>query len=295
MWRGALLILTLLSMPGTATAQEWPVTDPEVQPLFPPLPAARPAALSFDAPQICALISDAAARHGLPEPFFARLIWKESRFDTHALSPVGAQGVAQFMPATARIRGLADPWDPRQAIPASASFLADLKAQFGNWGLAAAAYNGGPHRVSRWLARQLRALPYETQNYVLSITSRPVEWFRTPGREVEPNPLEKDKPFVEACASLPVMATRADPVARAPWGVQVAAGISRRAAQRAFNRAHGQLSSVIGGQGAIIVRSRKVSGRRLYSARVGADSRASARKLCGKIRRAGGNCVIRRN
>jgi len=52
--------------------------------------------------------------------FFARLIWKESRFDIKAVSPAGAQGVAQFMPATAKRRGLADPFDPEQAIPASA-------------------------------------------------------------------------------------------------------------------------------------------------------------------------------
>ena len=88
---------------------------------------------------ICRLIEAAAEKFGLPKPFFARLIWKESRFDIKAVSPVGAQGVAQFMPATAKIRGLADPFDPEQAIPASASYLAELKAAYGNFGLAAAA------------------------------------------------------------------------------------------------------------------------------------------------------------
>ena len=248
------------------------------------------------AAQICTLIASAAEQHGLPPEFFARLIWKESRFDIRALSPVGAQGIAQFMPATARIRGLADPWDPRQAIPASAHFLADLRAQFGNFGLAAAAYNGGPHRVERWLAKGGR-LPGETVDYVHSITHRPVEWFRQKGREVEHKPLEENTSFLEACARLPVIATRAmaSANASAPWGVQIAAGISRRAARRAFNRARSRLSSVIGGRGAIIVRSRKVGGRRLYSARVGAPSRAEARQLCGRIKRIGGNCVVRRN
>lgn len=285
-----LAVLAILLAPGPGQSQEWPV-----EPLVSPIPVARPASLTFDAARICTLISDAAGSHGLPEDFFARLIWKESRFDIRALSPVGAQGVAQFMPATAKARGLKDPWDPRQAIPASASFLADLKTAFGNWGLAAAGYNGGPHRVERWLAGTRRSLPYETQDYVLSITGRPVEWFRKQGREVEPRPLEKGKPFDESCARLPVMATRATPVAGAPWGVQVAAGISRRAAARAFSRARARLSSVIGGRSPIIVRSRKVSGRRLYSARVGAASRGEARQLCSRIRRAGGSCVVRRN
>jgi soluble lytic murein transglycosylase-like protein len=78
---------------------------------------------------------------------------------------VGAQGIAQFMPGTAQERGLADPFDPEQAIPAAASLLRDLSQRFGNLGLAAAAYNGGPNRVSAWLAGN-GSLPAETQDYV---------------------------------------------------------------------------------------------------------------------------------
>ncbi|MEM9370297.1 MAG: lytic transglycosylase domain-containing protein, partial [Pseudomonadota bacterium] len=112
--------------------------------------AAYIAANRWEVDRICDTIKSAADRNGLPRPFFARLIWKESRFDIKAVSPVGAQGIAQFMPATAKERGLANPFDPAQAIPASAHYLADLKEAFGNWGLAAAAYNGGPDRVSRF-------------------------------------------------------------------------------------------------------------------------------------------------
>ncbi|MEM1163882.1 MAG: lytic transglycosylase domain-containing protein [Pseudomonadota bacterium] len=264
----------------------------------PPVPKERPADLNTRIDYICDLIGAASTKYNLPPSFFARLIWKESRFDEKAISPVGAQGIAQFMPQTARIRGLNDPWDPAQAIPASAHFLSDLRERLGNLGLAAAGYNGGPDRVARWLAKGGR-LPGETIDYVQSITFRPVEWFREKGREVEPRPLEKDKTFAEACRRLPVIHTRAmgavAGAARAPWGVQVAAGISRRAALNAFKRARRKLSRVIGGRGAIIVRSRKVGGRRVYSARVGASSRTSARKLCARIRRAGGACVVRRN
>lgn len=261
----------------------------------PPVPVSRPVIQNPGTTRICTLIADAAEQHGLPPEFFARLIWKESRFDVKAISPVGAQGIAQFMPGTARIRGLEDPWDPAQAIPASAHFLADLKARFGNFGLAAAGYNGGPDRVARWLVNGGR-LPTETINYVSSITFRPVEWFREENRRVEHRPLEKGKTFMEGCVRLPIIATRAMGVARAaPWGVQIAAGITRNAAMRAFRRARSQYSAVIGGRGAIIVRSRKVAGRRLYSARVGAPSRDAARRLCAKIRSRGGNCVVRRN
>lgn len=262
-----------------------------------PYPTPRPPhMLAADAPQrICTLIRASADRHGLPPEFFARLIWKESRFDVKALSPVGAQGIAQFMPGTARERGLADPYDPEQAIPASARFLADLRAEFGNWGLAAAGYNGGPNRVARWLASGGQ-LPGETVDYVQSITFRPVEWFRKSGREVERRPLEKGLSFAEACRRLPVIATRAMGVAtRSPWGAQVAAGTSRGAAARAFQRARARAGRAFGGRGAIYVRSRKVGGRRLWTARLGAGSRGEAANICNAVKRAGGYCVVRRN
>ena len=100
---------------------------------------------------LCRAIEVAAEENGLPVGFFTRLIWKESRFRSDAISPKGAQGIAQFMPGTAEERGLADPFDLETALPASARYLSDLKIRFGNLGLAAAAYNAGANRISDWL------------------------------------------------------------------------------------------------------------------------------------------------
>src|SRR4029079_4482773 len=97
------------------------------------------------------MIEGAARSHNLPVDFFTRLIWQESSFRPGVSSRAGAQGVAQFMPGTARDRGLGDPCDPEQASPKSAELLSELRARFGNLGLAAAAYNGGPARVESWL------------------------------------------------------------------------------------------------------------------------------------------------
>ena len=82
------------------------------------------------------------------------------------------------MPRTAGERGLLDPFDPEQAIPEAARFLSDLKTKFGNLGLAAAAYNGGPNRVSAWLAGT-SDLRQETRDYVRYITGRAVEEWAT--------------------------------------------------------------------------------------------------------------------
>ena len=106
---------------------------------------------------LCGIVESSAKAEGLPVGFFTRLIWRESAFRPNAVSPAGAQGVAQFMPGTASERGLADPFDPASAIPASAKLLAELELRFGNLGLAAAAYNAGRNRGRQLARRQRRA------------------------------------------------------------------------------------------------------------------------------------------
>src|SRR5262249_26567358 len=125
-------------------------------------------------------VGGTGAEGGLPAGFLARLLWTESGFRSAATSPAGAAGVAQFMPGTAAARGLADPRDPLTAIPAAARLLIELDRQFGNLGLAAAAYNAGSARVANWLQGGA-GLPAETRLYVLAITGRPVEEWGTIG------------------------------------------------------------------------------------------------------------------
>src|SRR3954467_6103983 len=125
---------------------------------------AQPSATETLDQALCRLIESSARSEGLPAGFFTRVIWRESSFRTDVTSRAGAQGVAQFMPGTAAERGLANPFDPEQAIPESARLLSDLRQRFGNLGLAAAAYNGGPTRVASWLAGRDEVRP-ETRQY----------------------------------------------------------------------------------------------------------------------------------
>lgn len=246
---------------------------------------------------VCDLIAANAALGGMPPDFLARLIFKESRFDGGAVSPVGAQGIAQFMPYTARERGLADPFDITEAIRHSALYLRDLKAELGNWGLAAAAYNGGINRVKRWRVVG-GSLPFETEDYVLSITARPADWFLEDGREIELQPLDDAKPFAEACRDLPMMKARTVSVASAPmqpWGVQVAGHFNQSVALKAYRRVQGRFSSVLGGRDPIVLRDRASRGRRIYAVRIGAQTRGEADALCTRLRGAGGNCAVFRN
>jgi Transglycosylase SLT domain len=120
-------------------------------------------------PDVCTTLVAAARDNQLPPAFLARLIWQESGFDPQSVSHAGAIGIAQFMPQTAKEIGLNDPYDPAEALPASARLLSKLNREFGNLGLAAAAYNAGSGRIRDWLSNR-QSLPRETQNYVRIIT-----------------------------------------------------------------------------------------------------------------------------
>lgn len=138
-----------------------------------------------NAPQVplndlCNAVLTSAEDNDLPVAFFANLIWQESGLRDNIVSSKGALGIAQFMPEVALEFGLANPFDPLQALPASARLLRELRDQFGNVGFAAAAYNAGAGRVNEWLNRG-RTLPRETRDYVLNITGRSVEqWQKAP-------------------------------------------------------------------------------------------------------------------
>jgi len=129
---------------------------------------------SESADPICEAVKAAAEENDIPIGFLARLLWQESRFRAEEVSSAGAQGIAQFMPQTAVEMGLSNPFDPLQAIPVAARFLRKLHNQFGNLGLAAAAYNAGGGRIEKWLSRR-STLPQETRAYVKIITGHKAE------------------------------------------------------------------------------------------------------------------------
>lgn len=115
-------------------------------------------------------ITAAEREYGLPEGLLYRLLYKESRYREDIItgatrSPVGALGIAQFMPATAAELGV-NPLDPYASIDAAARYLARLKASLGDWASAVAAYNWGIGNVKR---KGMAAAPAETRDYVAFI------------------------------------------------------------------------------------------------------------------------------
>ncbi|WP_321341374.1 tetratricopeptide repeat protein [Breoghania sp.] len=154
--------------------------------------------------RICRQIERAAQDNELPPAFLAKLIWKESWFDPHAISPKGAEGIAQFMPETAARWGLRNSFEPMEAIAASATLLSHLARGYGNLGLAAAAYNAGERRVDAYLAGR-SGLPAETRDYVASITGHGAKVWKAERHKTVAFELDATRPFREACAEMPVL------------------------------------------------------------------------------------------
>ncbi len=151
---------------------------------------------------LCNALFTSAQNNNLPIAFFANLIWQESRLRDDAVSSKGALGIAQFMPETAAESGLDDPFDPLQAIPASARLLNELRLEFGNLGFVAAAYNAGARRVAEWLEHR-GSLPRETRGYVVSVTGLSVDAWRKIA--VADDALTFARPL--PCRSLPTFAS----------------------------------------------------------------------------------------
>jgi hypothetical protein len=291
-----------------APARAEPAPSAEPTPAKPAAQAAAAAPATETVHEaLCRLIGTAAHDHGVPADFLTNLIWRESSFRPGAVSPRGAQGVAQFMPGTAAERGLADPFDPEQAIPHAARLIAESRARFGNLGLAAAAYNAGAGRVERWLAKEV-GLPTETRNFVVAVTGRSADdWAAmTRGETVDETPRASPP---RSCGAIiaalrrpgtPSPRTREEPAADAPfapWGVQLAGNFSKERALASFGRARQQYAGAIGDARPMVIgtRLRSRGTRTFYRVRLPADSRPEADALCRRIQAAGGACVVLRS
>lgn len=139
-------------------------------------------------PKYASAIASAEARYGLPVDLLARLLYQESRYRADIIagtqrSPVGATGIAQFMPRTGQEYGLVDydasnqtivadrRLDPFASIDSAGRYLKALYRIFNDWRSALMAYNWGPGNVMKYNRGEYVSVPIETSNYVAQITA----------------------------------------------------------------------------------------------------------------------------
>jgi soluble lytic murein transglycosylase-like protein len=130
-------------------------------------------------PRYAAKLAELAERYDLSPALIEAVVWQESRWNEKARSPVGAQGLAQLMPGTARYLGV-DPNDPFANLEGGARYLREQLDRFGgDLEKALAAYNAGPGRVAR-----AGGVPNiaETRGYVAAIIGRLADHSRVPGQ-----------------------------------------------------------------------------------------------------------------
>lgn len=253
------------------------------------------------AADVCKLIERTASENRLDPSFLARLLWKESRFEPSAVSPAGALGIAQFMPGTADLYWLDDPFNPAQAIRKAAWYLGQLRDRFGNIGLAAVAYNGGENRAARFIA-QSTTLPYETVDYVESITGFSAHrWRDNPPPKADLRlALAPDQPFRPACErmagerSLREFTTQPPAM---PWGVIVASHPSQAGAAQQVARLNRTLRPILDDGARVGYVRKRMNGmpRAVFTAQVGYNTRIEAARFCTRFQRLGGRCIVLKN
>jgi len=289
--------LALLSAPANAQAGATPrATENKPDEQAAPQPSTGQPPTADD---VCQTLEQAAAENSLPVEFFARVIWQESRFNARAVSRKGAEGIAQFMPQTADWRGLANPFDPIEALRNSASYLRELRNRFGNLGLAAAGYNAGPGRVSAWLAGQ-RGLPSETRNYVAIITGWTADEWASPS---PPQTAETTIPQGVPCTQLAnVMLAPKEEARRIAsyvprWGVELVAHVSESTAWAIYRDVQKRFAPLIGDREPLVLHKQLpgMGPAKRYIITIADDDRAPLNKLCEKLMAAGGACVVLRN
>ena len=256
----------------------------------------RPAHFVYDTCNAIQVFSD---RHALNRDFFARLIWQESRFDPNALSPANARGIAQFIPSTAKLRGLSNPYNPADALEHSAQYLAEMVTRFGNEGMAAIGYNGGERRASGFL--EGKGLASETVDYVPIITGLTAETWRDAPPATHDFRLSKTKGFLPACYEM-AQNRKLSPLARPeptvkPWGVQLAFGKTKAQARSTYQKRTASCRTQVRKEKPdyINIKHRASRQRGYVMARIGRNTRKAADQLCARIRRAGCICAVYAN
>ncbi|MGC1261522.1 MAG: lytic transglycosylase domain-containing protein [Jannaschia helgolandensis] len=254
--------------------------------------------VSFEA-DVCLQIEAEARLNGLPPGYLARLLWQESRFDPNAVSPARAMGIAQFIAPTARLRGLADAFNPAQSIESSASYLAEMTRRYGNLGLAAIGYNGGERRVEGWIAGT-GGLARETVDYVRIVTGHTAERWRDDPPIGLTFALDDNRPFQAACVAMAAN-RRITPLAApepplSPWGVQVGYGLNPTRARSAYDALNPTCRRVApASRLQLVPQPRRGSLPPIIAARIGAETRSQALELCRTISSAGCICRAYRN
>ena len=251
------------------------------------------------ADDICRALEQSAAENALPVEFFARVIWQESRFDAQAVSPKGAAGIAQFMPATASWHGLADPFDPvrrcgiRLLIYENYSTdLATLDLQQRRTMQVQAESAPGSQAIV--------ALPAETRNYVALVTGWTAdEWASSSPPEKAETTIPQGVPCTRlANLILAPKQERQRIAAYIPrWGVPLAAHLSESTAWAIYRDRLKRFGSAHRGSRT----HRPTQGNtgyghaKRYIITLADDDRRPLDKLCRKLIAADATCDVLRN
>ena len=282
--------------------RSWAIAASLVLAAVPSSARAEPAGETIDQ-ALCRMIEGAAASHRMPVDFFTRSSGRRAAFGRARRAGRGRRAWRSSCRGPPRERGLADPFDPEQAIPKSAELLDELRGRFGNLGLAAAAYNGGPARVEAWLAGR-GGLP--ARHAIMSRASPAARRTTGPRRARRCRPMQPEGPPTKCLVLVAAFRRGSDrrmieayggPIEEsplAPWGVQLAGNFSKERALASYARARARHADILREVVPMVIgtRMRSRGTRAFYRVRIPAATRQAAVDICGRLHKAGGACVV---
>ncbi len=294
-------VLALANAPANAQAGATPTTPDNGESAHPSTASEHNGATAQTptVDDVCRALEQSAAENALPVEFFARVIWQESRFDARAVSPKGAEGIAQFMP---RDRQLARPRRSVRSDRGAAAFGCLLARTAGpvwqSW-TRCGSVQCRSRRVSAWLTSH-RALPAETRNYVALVTGWTAdEWASSSPPEKADTTIPQGVPCTRlANLILAPKQERQRIVAYIPrWGIQLAAHLSESTAWAIYRDRLKRFGSLIGDREPIVLH-KEIPGMgraKRYIITIADDDRGPLDKVCRKLIAADATCDVLRN
>jgi hypothetical protein len=176
-----------------------------------------------------------------------------------------------------------------------------LRTQFGNLGLAAAAYNAGEQRVIDWQAGN-GGMPEETRDYVQFVTGQSIEDWKVKDANFTVPAIGKESSFAANCVALAMRTgqlagTHMRSAGRQPWGALLAVGFSESRTVSMFQRLKLRFPQIIANRDPLILRKKNLSRgtRKMVFVMLGEKSAAAANEMCGKLQAAGAPCIVQKN
>lgn len=286
-------IALLLGLAGAAQAQTRPLDGPGRRcsdGLYGPVQCLRAQHHPFD---LCQMLEQTARHHFLDPGFLARLIWQDSRFELGRISAAKLVAEPQLNSDKPGLGDVSEHLNPAQIVERTGRYIAYLKQEDGNIGLAAMAYDAGERGAFGFMAGNV-ALRQRSVEFVKLVTGISAERWRNDPPDSHDFSLSPELDFMNACIALAHGRALHPPGTKLdPWGVQLGKIYPMNRAKLEHARRVRSCPQISAQKVDYVAQQHRFAGRRaLWMARIAQTGRDAALALCAEIRQSGCACRV---